>query len=303
MFSAKVIEDSVSPRGVRLTTMQISYPRFIHAECKTHRIMKFGTESYELYEDVGFMNDSMLSRNGSSSRAVPIKKFVEQVRANPAMPVHWGKNQPGMQADVENDALIYLKGIGERIPFTREGAWCYAANAMAEVAEAFAEAGYHKQVGNRLLEPFQWMNVIVTATEWSNFFKLRVHEDADPTMDHLAKMMFAAMNASEPTLINYGQWHLPYVSQKEKALYSLETLKKVSTARNARVSYLNHDGSNPDVQKDIELHDMLVLAEPIHASPTEHIATPIPNTALNKNFCGWGQYRIEVENRILFSAK
>lgn len=273
MISAKVIEDSASPIGPRLTTLQLCYPRFIHAEFMTHRVF---------------------SRNASSSRAIPVAKMIEQVRTNPAMPVHWGKNQPGMQAHEEHDAQVLLElpieydnpsdaplFTFERTTLTAQGAWREAASHAADVAEAMAAAGYHKQVVNRILEPFQWIHVIVTATEWDNFFELRDHKDAQPEIRVLAQAMKVAMEASTPAeretdKLLTKNWHLPYITADEREEWrdNPKLLAKVSAARCARVSYLTHDGQEPDMQKDLDLYERLVGSVPLHASPVEHQGYP-----------------------------
>lgn len=272
-ISAKIVADSISTAGVRLTTMQLCYPRFIHAEFMTHRAF---------------------SRNASSSRAIPVAKMIEQVRNDPAMPIHWGKNQAGMQAreELTGHALWQAKEI-----------WRNAAKFAATCAESMAKEELHKQCANRILEPFQHINVIVTATEWGNFFALRAHPDAQPEIQALAIVMKAAMNGSTPVVRGDNpedamDWHLPYVSDMERSANLTEPLylAKLSTARNARVSYLTHDGENPDAAKDVKLHDNLVGAEPIHASPTEHVGYPLVNgEEWDKNFRGWAQYRSTVE--------
>lgn len=297
-FEAKVIADSLSPDGVRLTTMELVYPRFIHSEFLTHRTM---------------------SRNSSSSRAIPVAKMLEQVRTAPAMPVHWGKNQPGMQANEELDEI------------SRQSAmimWHEAARKAAEVAEHMSKLGVHKQVANRILEPFQWMHTIVTATEWDNFFALRCHPDAQPEIQKLAVLMREAREGSKPKELEPGQWHLPYVDAQihddgeqsythwltappKPGHFDLATAEAVgsqfiglaqalqaSSARCARVSYLTHDGQIPDLDKDIQLFERLVGSTPMHASPTEHQATPdtgsgqgatFPGT--HGNLTGWCQLR------------
>jgi thymidylate synthase ThyX len=277
-FEAKVIEDSTTTLGKRITTMQLRYPRFIHAEMMTHRVF---------------------SRNASSSRAIPVTKMLEQVRNEPAMPIHWGQNQPGMQADQE------LCDQNKRIA---QVYWIEAAKRAADTAQQMNEMGLHKQVANRILEPFQFISVVVTATEWENFFKLRDHTDAQPEIKYLAQMMKAAMSESIPTVrfhsmfltANVESWHLPYVTQKERLDYKFETtmLAKVSSARCARVSYLTHEGKAPDIAKDLDLYDRLVGSEPIHASPTEHPAEVARQDSADtcyKNFRGWVQHRINVE--------
>lgn len=252
MISAKIIADSIA-NDIRITTMELCYQRFIHSEMMTHR---------------------MFSRNASSSRAIPVAKMLEQVAQNLAMPIHWGKNQPGMQAKEE------LTGIELELA---QYDWILCARHTHSVAKLMNEIGVHKQVINRLLEPFQWIKVIVTATEWEGFFKLRLHPDAQPEIQELAKCMKEAMEVSSPKELALGEWHLPYVTmqypdtgQTSENNESLEECIKMSVARCARVSYLNHDNTSPDIAKDIALADKLLEAG--HMSPFEHIATPMkPN--------------------------
>ena len=270
IITAKVIEDSVSAMtGVRLTTMQLQYPRFIHAEFMTHRVF---------------------SRNASSSRAIPVAKMIEQVQKEPAMPIHWGKNQPGMQANEE------LQG-DERAMVIRQ--WKIAAERAAESANIMNMLGAHKQVANRILEPFQYMHVIVTATEWENFFDLRAHPDAQPEIQALALTMRVAMNQSSPKTLNDGEWHMPYVMLDERLRHygDIELLLKLSAARCARVSYLTHDGQKPEIEKDVALYERLVGSRPLHASPIEHQATPLHSAEeWSGNFKGWLQNRQIVES-------
>jgi hypothetical protein len=153
----------------------------------------------------------------------------------------------------------------------------------------------HKQIVNRILEPFQWMHVVVTSTEWDNFYELRDHPDAQPEIQVLAKVMRAAHDASTPTQLAEGEWHIPYVSTSEIVEYSVKDCLKFSAARCARVSYLNHDQSSPTPYKDIELHDKLVLSKPAHMSPVEHQAQSRIDDKFYANFRGWKQYRKYLE--------
>lgn len=272
-ITAKVVEDSISSMGHRLTTLQLCYPRVIHGELMTHRVF---------------------SRNAMSSRAVPVAKMIAQVRDDPWIPTHWGKNQAGMQAG------------GDLTPAQTADAreiWLEAATRAAESARWLAHIGLHKQIANRLLEPFQWMHTIVSASQWENFFALRDHPAAEPHFQDLARAIRMAMASVRPKRCIPGDWHLPYVSDAERRFHDLQTCLKLSTARCARVSYLNHDGTNPDVDKDVALHDKLVLEAPIHASPSEHQGTPHVTMApgisrLTGNFVGWSQYRKFIELRI-----
>jgi hypothetical protein len=212
----------------------------------------------------------MFSRNASSSRAIPISKMIEQVEDDPAMPIHWGLNKPGMQAGEETADLDAAKE-----------SWLHARIMAVEVAAELADNNIHKQVSNRLLEPFQFISVVVTATEWENFFKLRLHPDAQPEIQELARVMKESMSLVEPEVLDSG-WHLPYVDVRDFVkehsggnTIDYESAKLCSVARCARVSYLNHDQSDPSIEKDISLAKMLLKSG--HMSPFEHQATPFPD--------------------------
>ncbi|QDP54408.1 MAG: putative thymidylate synthase [Prokaryotic dsDNA virus sp.] len=282
-ITAEVIADSMSPEGHRITTMQLRYPRFIHAEFMTHRVF---------------------SRNASSSRAIPVKKMIEDLRRDPAMPIYWGANQKGMQAGKE------LVGRERRLV---EEAWLEEMEEAITTAQFMVESGLHKQIANRILEPWAHINVVVTATEWDNFFNLRAHPDAQPEIQQLALEMINAMAGSQPNHLKPGDWHLPYITAQEWSdqYYSpsqtsgWETLKRVSVARCARVSYLTHDGRETTIEEDLQLYDRLVGSTPIHASSTEHQATPDStghdtwtgweHQAAHGNFVGWIQNRKLIE--------
>ncbi len=269
-IQAKIIEDSISSTGKRITTFQLLYPRFIHAELMTHRVF---------------------SRNASSSRAIPVTKMLAMVREDPAMPIHWGRNQPGMQAKEE---LL----LGDR--YLAEVLWREAAQKAASVAERMVELGLHKQVANRILEPFQHISVVLTATNLDNWFELRAHPDAQPEIQALAIEMQKALAESIPQELDMGEWHLPYVALDERNdqffKNNPELLRQVSAARCCRVSYLTHQGRIPSIDDDLKLCEKLVGARPLHASPFEHIATPLEDSnQWSGNFQGWYQYRKEIE--------
>jgi hypothetical protein len=286
-FEAKLIADSISPAGIRLRTFQLRYPRFIHAEFMTHR--KF-------------------SRNASSSRAIPVKRLIEDIRRDPAMPIYWGSNKSGMQAGVE------LTGSEKA---QAEAEWIIAMNHAIKSAEFMIAAGLHKQIANRILEPWAHINVVCSGTEFENFYALRRHKDAQPEIKRLADLMWEAEQESKPKLLQPGRWHLPYITQKEKdepIRFDLNILRKVSVARCARVSYLTHDGRQTSVEEDLTLFNRLVGAQPLHASPAEHQATPDEQTDPNElrparwewkyapehgNFVGWRQYRKTLEGEFI----
>jgi hypothetical protein len=240
----RVVEDSIA-NDTRLVTLELRFHRFILPEFNTHRVF---------------------SRNASSSRAIPVSKMIEQVKLNPAMPIHWGKNQKGMQAVEE------LTDYEKRVV---KDYWRDAAFQMSKQADLMQNMGLHKQATNRLLEPFQFINVVMTATEWFNFFELRDHADAQPEIKELARVMKAVMDKSKPTLLSAGEWHLPYVSAEEVQEIGMENALKCSTARCARVSYVTFDMKPPTVENDLRLYDQLITSRPQHASPAEHQATPM----------------------------
>lgn len=265
-IEAKIILDSISHKGVRLTTFQLKYHRFIHSELMTHRVF---------------------SRNASSSRAIPVMKVLKQVWNDPAIPLHWGKNQPGMQANAQ---LAGWKKTAAR------ALWTLAGKAACVFAYAMVKVGLHKQVANRILEPWQFIHVVLSSTEFANWFALRDHPDAQPEIQELAKKMRMQLRLSIPTKLRPGQWHLPYLTEMERTVLSTGTARKVSAARCCRVSYLKHDGGASDFIEDEKLCDRLAKSKPIHASPFEHVAQPLENSNLRSgNFQGWMQYRELVE--------
>lgn len=243
---AQVIADSLSPAGIRLTTLALKYPRWIHAEFMTHRVF---------------------SRNASSSRAVPSRRLSALEREYPAW---WGANIPGMQASerLPEDRIEQARAIWDRM----------ADACTAGVAE-LAELGLHKQWANRPLEWFTSISVLVSSTSYDNFFGVRWHPDAQPEIQELARQMYAAIQASSPRNLEPEEWHLPYVSRDEEQSLDLDTARQCSAARCARVSYLNHDGTAPNIAKDLETFCKLAgdpdgPPRPLHASPMEHQATP-----------------------------
>lgn len=267
---AKIILDSISPSGDRLTTFQLRYPRYILAELNTHRVF---------------------SRSTSSSRAMPIKHIISQVWNYPVMPAEWSKNKPGMQAKEE------LTGFHK---FTAELVWLIMSKIACIFAYMFHLIGLHKQYSNRILEPWMWANTVVTSTEWDNFWTLRNHKDAQPDIQFLANLMQIEYNKSVPKFISYDSWHLPYISKEETTSYSIDYQCKMSAARCARVSYNNHDGTNPSIEKDLGLYNKLIESKPEHFSPAEHQAKPAEGGKFFKNFRGWYQFRavIEDNNRV-----
>lgn len=297
MISARIIADSISPAGKRITTFEIEFPRFVLAEFNTHR---------------------MLSRNSASSRAIPIEKVIENIQNNPAIPVWWGKNQSGMQAkeELDNEEPIweyphyeegYETGYSTEGPTALGRAkeiWLEARDAAINFARQLSELGLHKQIVNRILEPWVMTKVITTATDWDNFFHLRNHPDAQPEIHELARLMWETYKANTPSLLMAGEWHLPYIETRvirHVARYfsngeelSLEHAQKVSASLCAQVSYRKADES---LDKALLVYDRLVTSTPVHASPFEHQATPLEDPKeISGNFRGWQQFRQLIPN-------
>lgn len=278
LISATVLADSISPEGVRITTLELVYPRFIHAEVMTHRVF---------------------SRNASSSRAIPWKRMRQMLLDHPAVPASWRLNQPGMQGYEVAPIATALEAEGLVIGLMMQA---------IDVCDKLETLNIHKQSINRYIEPWQHIKTVMTGVWWDNWTGLRNHHAADPTIEPLAKAIDAARAASTPRELAVGEWHLPYISDEERGTHDVDTLQKVSVARCARTSYnSNVDGKRSTVEKDIELHDMLLVAQPIHASPAEHQATPdflnvrgkYTNPHRHGNLYGWQQYRKFLANETM----
>lgn len=294
-YFARILKDSVSVDGVRLTTIEATYPRIVHAEMMTHRVF---------------------SRNSASSRAIPLDKMLKRVEDDGFKPVWWGKTQKGMQAEEE------LKGYDLE---KAKQYWKEAQTQMVSIVTDLQRIGLHKQIANRLLEPFLWHTSIITATEWDNFFALRCHKATQPELHEIANMMRVVHDVSEPELILPGRWHLPLVSDVDVLTsegYTLEDIKRICVGRCARVSYLTHTGTR-DPKADIELCER--MRSDGHMSPFEHCARPMtkedmkllakkpgvigvdlldldPKSMFDGNFRGWIQMRKELPNEAVFTA-
>lgn len=269
MIKAAVIADSIGNRLPRLTTFELTYPKFIHSELMTHR---------------------QLNRCASSSRAIPIEKMMRAIRDTPACPVHWGANQKGMQAAVELRG--WRQTLAKRLFLAARWPALFFVWVLSKI-------GLHKQVANRILEPWAHITVVVTATEWDNFFALRTDINAQPEFQRLALQMLEAMNSSVPKLLRPGQWHLPYVGDgcsspgdatcwNDNGFPCVSDDVKQSVARCARTSYVGVDGRTYSTTKeDAGLFDKLLSKAPLHASPAEHqAAVPGPPLKLPR-LGGW----------------
>lgn len=292
-FEARVLADSVSPAGHRLTTLEATFPRFVLAEFNTHRVF---------------------SRNSASSRAIPVAKQLRRVLEDPYLPIEFGSNKPGMQAGpplegasrdaaeaewlrARDDAVRHVLALiasPEHVAGFADLGACLEATDGALKAPPAEWLNVHKQVANRLLEPFMWHTVIVSSTTWGNFWNLRCHADAQPEIRLIATKMREAVEASAPARLGPDEWHLPLIKESDRQeAASTEELVKISVGRCARVSYLTHAGTR-DLAADVALYDRLL--ESGHMSPMEHAARPMTPVELGRgewcgNFQGWCSHR------------
>lgn len=263
-YSVEVIADSIAPTEHRLTTLAVSLPRIVLAELNTHR---------------------MFSRNSASSRAIPIQRVIDKVMSDPFVPFYWGANQKGMQAHVE---------IDDSSRATAQRTWLLARDKAVEQAIELVHLGVHKQLANRLLEPWLYTTVLVSATEWENFFALRCHPDAQPELRRAAELMRDALVASTPRKLEYGEWHMPYSRSDDTAQYNDEPTwapQLLCVARCARVSY-DAAWTLQSRRNDLDLATRLQQSG--HWSPFEHVAQVAMNNhgdRLPGNFRGWLQLR------------
>jgi len=324
MITAKIIADSITQRGHRISTFELVFPRHILAELNTHRVF---------------------SKNSASSRAIPAKKMIESVNTNPFMPIAWQKEHSGMQG-------VEYHTDPDRIRIL-EAQWKVAMESAIANAETLLALQVTKQITNRLLEPFMYHKVLLTTTELDNFFNLRcpkytsdkgevfksrkdfiaaknnVEEGfhypssdrgwrninksgAEIHMQALAEAMWNAYNESVPLELRAGEWHIPYYPTFDEVLKSFpysgayfdgsgthdpnmadfinQQQIKVSCARCARLSYQTlGDDPKIDLLKDVELYNNLVTSG--HASPTEHCAMACDDSSMYGNFRGWKQHR------------
>ena len=274
MRAAFVGAHSVTLDGTAIATVQYRAPRCILSQINTHLAF---------------------SRNARSSRAVPTSKLLNEVALDPVIPSFSGRNRPGMQAG---------EALPESIVAELTVDWLIMRDQALLRARMMAERGAHKQDVNRLLEPWMWVDGLITATDWANFFALRSDDDAQPEIQELAQVIRPALDASKPILrdpeaLGAEAWHLPYITDSERYDYPLPELQLISAARCARVSFKPHDGTNVDVPRDLRRGMDMQAARPLHASPFEHVACPdhrwgglyFAHPSQHRNFTGWRQFR------------
>lgn len=271
MFDAKILADSRAPIGARLVTMELTYPRCIHSEFMTHR---------------------MFSRNAASSRAIPVEKMLARIQEDPFIPLVWGTNQPGMVAGAEHEDPEHCKHV-----------WLRGRDLALDTAWELEANGLHKQIINRIVEPWMWITVIASGVDhaWENFFKLRCAPDAEPHIQKIAYMARDLFDAHEPDYLDEDDWHLPLIGFPGDYDETRETRVKLSVARCARVAYLTHDGKR-DVAADLKLYDR--LREGGHWSPFEHAARVVDRGVPGCSNIGphWSSHREDFQDEYCTKA-
>lgn len=258
-ITAEVIADSINPVGIRITTLKLVFPHIILPQILTHRVF---------------------SRNAASSRAIPTAKMTERVNDEHYLPV-WAKNKRGMQpAGLITDIKVIRKATK---------VWYDVMYKSLDAALDLSEMGIAKEQVNRLLEPFGHVQFLVTATDWQNFFNLRLDHHTQDEHQKLAYEIKQAMDHSDPDELNEGEWHLPFVTKEDREIHTERGLLKISSARCCRVSYWLPEGGMPPYLKDVERHDQGIADA--HWSPYEHPAMALGSDERVRNFRGWMQYR------------
>lgn len=267
-INVKLLTDSVSSvYGTRLRTFELEYQRFFHSEGLTHR---------------------MLSKNSSSTRAIPVDRAIELVMEKTAMPIHWGENNPGMQSKrVLSDQQLELAKIE----------WLKLRDSIISHVKIMSDKtgiNGHKQWAGRPLEVMSFIKVVLTGTDLENLWYLRDHVDAQPEFRELVRGMQSVSEKSTPTVLKPGQWHLPYIDFIDGKYYSngieldLDTAKRVSASCCAQASYRKLDDS---IEKADKVFKMLNLDtesnDPKHSSPVEHQATPMDDNSIPFNPNTW----------------
>lgn len=273
-ITAEVVQASRYNNKV-VWTLKLKYGLMIHAELLRHKLF---------------------SHSVKSNRAIEPHRIRHEVINDPYIPVRFGQNQRGMVA----------KGESKYARFARK-MWLAARYVACGIHYCFEKIGIHKEITNRLLFPWQWVSQTLTFTEIDNFFNLRLHQAAQPDIQRLAQVIRDCLENAhandEIEDIGLGDYHVPYVNRYKngegQVVYrdndgrelSVEQAIVCSMARCARSSYNNHDGSKSTyntrvkqgMRTDLEIYQDLIESKPVHASPGEHVCTPMvkQNVSLN----------------------
>jgi hypothetical protein len=289
--------------GDRMVTVLLTrFPYTLVQELATHRLLRQGG----LVEVLGDTNPftEMTSRSSASTRAIPVERVIQRILDDPFIP-QFTQHQKGMQGIEIEDA---------EFQYQNEVLWRQALEQNIQLARQLAAQGVHKQHVNDLLKPFLRIPILITATEWENFFHLRTDKPCRPEFRAWAIAIKQAIDQSKPQVLQPGEWHIPFGDQMPSGL-TLAAQLQVATARCARLSYATHDGKR-DVQEDVRLHQQLL--QDGHMGPFEHCAMAVSDyftgppkipcyaylsgqiqPVFTRNFRGFYSYRAMIEDGIL----
>jgi thymidylate synthase ThyX len=279
--SVKIIADTIGVAKARITTFELTFPRYLLAELNTHKT---------------------LAKSCASSRAIPVSKRIQMVEDHPFIPSIFGLNRPGMQA---------TETLSDEETAQAREAWKASIADAIKHARIHEQLKVHKQQANRILEPYVYVTDVVTGTEWSNFFWLRNSSAADPEFENLASLMYEQWAANKP---QQSKYHLPYCDNLTGE-YDIDTLYKISGARCARTSYTTFEGKVSTVEEDVALCDDKLIPSG-HLSPFEHAAAADSifyddqkfgyywkKPSDHRHLYGWIPYRVEIEKRLKMTCK
>lgn len=315
-ISAKIISASIGKEsGVKIITMEVEQVRCALAEFNTHRV---------------------ITKNGASSRAVPVKKMIEALRRNHHRPLQWLRNQPGMVATTV---------MSDEDAAECDHIWSEAMEDAIRHALRLDGLNVSKQYVNRLLEPFMMTRTLATSTKWANFYKLRDEKGALPEFRDLAQKMKEAADKAEFVERSWkepvGGWHLPFIDPDDfdiarwevgdgyeppaiiptkvppltarglpyanagLRMKEMRALLTMSAARCCRLSYRTLDNQPSNLAKDTETF-LKLATDPLHASPMEHQAFALQSKEQNwltGNLHGWMQFRKIMPNEAIDEAR
>lgn len=298
-YRAEILADSISPQGHRLTSMLTSYPRFVHSEHLRHRAFSYSVASSRALPTKALIERIM------EDPVLPVYwgKYDKGMGAKEELTDRQQDKAKARWLRARDSAVKHVGMLSDLSRHHDDDLW----------DEEDINTGLSKELINRLLEPWMWATVVCSGTDaaWANFFWLRCHPAAQPEMREAALMMEDAYHASKPRTVRSGSWHLPFIEgddwtdawdlitgepwndgestrptsvseRLEMLTATQELLKQVSAARCARTSYLTHDGEH-SLTADVALFEKLLAGseeepeQPMHLSPLEHVATPIPD--------------------------
>lgn len=269
-IQARIEADSVNPHGDRITSFVAKLGKPYIGELARHR---------------------SLSLNVASSRAVGVKRMLEQVRDRPALPPWWTLDQPGSMSggEVASESTTNVADHFSRQGMTDAVHW----------AEQLVSGALARQHVNRYIEPWMIADFVATGTDdaWTSFFALRCSDAAQPEMQVLADLMLGLYLKNTPREKRWGDWHVAFDPSRVGGLnvgpaIPLKRLLTQSVSRSARVSFAMHDADDGQThEQHAGRHDRLLASG--HFSCFEQQAQATPGR--HRNFSGWLPYRALVE--------